>query len=666
MRKLLAIIVGLISLLVVALTASYAALHTKYAPQLVNGVLEYGLKQPIKIRAVNYSYQQPKHIQLEGVLIPQENASPLLLNQVDIWLGDSLWKDNQFQINNVLIEGVKLQNGWPTLSVSPYIRLNQLSVANIDFADNGWVGRDVNIQIKSPQVRDSKILPFYGEMQLSADQLYWQGEALNHVFIDGDLTEKNATFYDIRFTWRKAHFSGQATKMNTQKEWQVPRVNITGLRLQQNDFDNISTASLDGFNHIPMNIDQLTISESSFETPTISANNVTINAEHVELPLQLWQQQDASIFATADNMSLLGQAINSPALDVNLQPNLAHIQDISLEMLQGNIHLQGQVTPTSLNLTQLNLNNLKWIPSPRSKQLFKNYLSQIKNIQAKMVSVNNVQFIDLTTTTPKQASGLSIDGDELDIKRDGQWGLWNGQLSISASSASYDGVNSRNLLLSMHSKEGHFGLDKLFIPLDDGLVKGTANMAFSQTSQPWNVDLEASGIPLRFFTRWFHLPLHLDGITDFTIKGEGLYGDQLIFNRSVTGQLNASVTRASSHDDFQNLWLRNQGINLPPLVHPDSVEESEPEQGGSSIMDKNKPAEPVTISDIQLTADRGRLSLKPFDIEAKDFSAHFGGDYDFLYPDKGKLQYRLEGKCQSLTFNLLGKRDSVLVEESCK
>lgn len=669
MRKLLAVIVGLISLVVVALSASYAALHTKYASLVVNTVLDYVDQGSIQVRDVTYSYQQPNHLQLEGVLFKRKDSDPILVEKVDVWLSDDLWLNNQLQIDNILADGVTLQHGWPVLNLPGYFHLNQLSIANVDFADKGLVGRDVNIQIKHPQKRDDQILPFYGEVQLSAGQLYWQGEALNHVFLDGDITPTHSTFYDIRFNWRKGQFSAQATKQQQQTTWQLPHVSITGLRLQKTKSDTISSESIEWFNRLPLAIDELEINNSSIEMTNFSANNVKLTAANLQLPFQFWQQQDASIFITADNMSAFGQVINSPALDINLQPDTANIQDISLEMLQGNLHLQGKATPTSLDLTQLNINNMKWFPAPESKQLALDYLANLTDISAKMLTVNHVQFIDLTTTPPKQATGLSIEGDDIEIKKDNHWGLWQGKLTVSANSASYDSVNSNNLLISMQSEKGHFWLNKLFIPLENGLVKGSGDMAFTQTSQPWKLDIDASGIPLRFFSRWFNLPLHLDGITDFTVKGEGLYGDQLIFNHSVTGKLDASVTRATSDDDFQTLWLRNQGIKLPPLAPPQdpakSADVSTKAAQPTPTDKQNKKVQPVTISDIHLVADRGRLSLKPFTIEGKDFSAHLGGKYDFLFPDKGNLQYRLEGECQALIFDLLGDKSSVVVENNC-
>lgn len=672
MRKLFAIIIGLLCLAIIAMVASYAALHTKYAADVVNGALKLAYQDKVQVRSVQYSYQDPSHLQLNGVLIKPQATKPTLIEQMDIWLHPSLWQQNKLQIDNLIIDGLALQDGWPEIHLSQYLHINQITLAHLDFAHDAWVGRDVSLQIKHPQKRDSRLFPFYGEIRLSAEQLYWQGEALNNVFFDGDITPTHTTFYDLRFHWRQGQFAAQATKKQSEQEWQVPHATISGLRLQQADFESISQTSLDGFKALAMRIHDLDLRQSSIDTPRFTANNIQLTASNLELPFQLWQQQDASIFVTAEDMGLFGQAINAPALDLSLQKNRATIHDISLEMLQGNLHLQGTVTPSSLMLNQLNINNMKWFPTPETKHLVWHYLDKLDDIEAQMLTLNNLQFIDLTTTPPLQTTGLSIEGDQVQLKRDKHWGLWKGKLSLSASSATYDSVNSKNPLLTMHSEQGHFWLDKLFVPLDNGLVKGTGDIAFAQTSQPWKLNLEASGIPLRFFSRWFNLPLHLDGITDFTLKGEGLYGDPLIFKHSVTGELSASVTRATSQDDFQTLWLRNQGIELPPLAPPKPGNQGEtPEDKAAN--DKRRAAEakdqkkaaPVTISDIHLVADRGRLSLKPFTIEATDFSAHLGGDYDFLFPNKGNLHYRLEGKCQALTFNLLGNKDAVQVENNC-
>lgn len=671
MRKLLALIVGLISLLLITLAASYAALNTKYAAQVVNVVFKYVFQQPIEVETVYYSYKDPKHIQLEGVKIVANDA-PIPVKQMDIWLGDDLFKNTQFQVDNVLVDGMSLEHGWPKLSISPYIHLDHLTMGNIDFVNQDWSGTGVNIKIDSPQIMPSQAIPLYGRVTFSANQLSWQQQTLKNVIANGNFTKDKSIFYNIKFNWKHASFSIQATKESDQDNWILPRATIENLRLQQSDLDNIQPAITQKITSIPVIIEHLDITSSSFETAEFSLNNVTVNATDLSLPFTPWQQQEASIFATADNMSAFGHAIKAPAFDIKMQPNLIHIKDTSLELLEGNLLLQGDITPTSLDLTQLTINNIKWFPKDQEKQLFANYIESFDNIKAQKLSVNNVQFIDLSEPA-KQASGLSLDGKDLSLKQDGKWGLWNGELSASASTASYDGVNSKTLFTDMHTKDGHFWLDELFVPLDNGLIKGTADIKFSQLSQPWNLDLEASGIPLRFFSRWFNLPFHLDGITDFTLKGEGLYGDQVIFNHSVTGKLDASVTNASTHDDFETLWLRHQGVTLEPLVEPEQANTTEEKEKSttsgsnkSQVTDEKPKSMPATISDIHLVADRGRISLKPFSIEAKDFSAQFGGKYDFLHPEEGDLQYRLAGKCQALTFNLLGKRDSILVEDSCK
>ncbi|MBD1574350.1 AsmA family protein [Vibrio sp. S17_S38] len=672
MRKLLTIIASLIALLMVILAASYATLHTRYAPNLVNFAFKHILNKPVEVREVNYSYRQPDHFTFEGVLIKSPNTEQsMLLRHVEIWLDNPIWKNGKLQIDNVLLEGMALQNGWPGLNVYPYIHINQLSISSIDFADHGWVARDMSIQIKQPKYHQSKILPFYGQVQISADQIYWQGEALDHVFLDADITPESTTFYDIQFDWRKGKFKAQATKIASSKVWQLPQVSISGLRLQQQNLDEIKPDALGWFTHIPMDIDQLDVNNSSLDTPLFTANNFTVNAQNIKLPFKLWDQQNAAIIASAQSMSIMGEAIASPHLDLNLQPQLAVIKSLSLEALQGDVNLQAQLTPTSLQFNQLNINNIKWIPSADSKALTLQYLKQLDTISAKTLTISNVQVIDLTQEPAMQTSGMSIDGDELELKRAGQWGLWNGRLSISASSTTYDKVTSRNLLLNMHSKDGHFWLENLFVPLEDGLIKGKADMAYAQTSQPWSLNLDASGIPLRFITRGFNLPLHLDGITDLTVNAEGLYGDLLIFNHSVTGKLDATISQATSSDNFETLWLRNQQAEVAPI---DKRSQDNPESAKAMSADITKETsikdealrKPVIIGDIHLNADRGRVSLKPFSIKGDDFSAHLGGEYDFLFPKKGNVQYRLEGECKALTFNLLGERNGVNVEDSCQ
>ncbi|MBD1576020.1 AsmA family protein [Vibrio sp. S11_S32] len=660
MRKLLIIFTSFIALLMVILAAGYGTLHTQYAPKLVNFVFSQVLDKPIAVREVSYSYQQARHITFEGVLVknPQTHQS-ILIRKVDIWLDNPLWKDSKLQIDNVLMEGIKLQSGWPKLAILPHINIKQLAISSIDFADQGWVVRDMTMQVKHPQYRPSKIFPFYGQIQLSADQIYWQGEALDKVFIDGDISHSNTIIYDMRFNWRHGKFQAQATKGSDEHVWQLPQVSIAGLRLQQHNLEAIHSDVLAWFNHIAMDIDQLDISDSSLEVNDFTANNLLINARHVHLPFKLWQQQDASINLSADSMSAMGQSIKSPNLTLNLQPQSAYVQNLSLEVLQGDIHLQGKFKPDSADIKLLNINNIKWIPSQESKDLVLAYFNQLHTLNAQSLTINNVQVIDLTQTPAIQTSGMSIDGDQLELKRDGRWGLWDGKLSISASSATYDKVTSRNLLLNMHSKDGHFWLEKLFVPLDDGLIKASGDMDYAKTSQPWNLSVEASGIPLRFFTRVFNLPLHLDGITDFTVKGEGLYGDQLIFNHSVTGKLEATISQATSSDDFEALWLRNQGIELDPSEDPHPVDK--PKQ-------PTQTKQAVSIGNIHLNADRGRVALKPFSIKGKDFTAYLGGNYDFLFPEKGNVQYKLEGKgkCKALIFNLLGDNSAITMEDNCQ
>ncbi|MCV6038573.1 AsmA family protein, partial [Escherichia coli] len=83
----------------------------------------------------------------------------------------------------------------------------QIALKNIDYADEHFSANGIDLQIQSPQWSD-QLIP-YGEVQLAADQLYWNGEAFNQVLVDIDYKPQDSTLYGTSFNWRNSQISGQ-------------------------------------------------------------------------------------------------------------------------------------------------------------------------------------------------------------------------------------------------------------------------------------------------------------------------------------------------------------------------------------------------------------------------------------------------------------------------
>ncbi|MDE1017380.1 AsmA family protein, partial [Escherichia coli] len=81
--------------------------------------------------------------------------------------------------------------------------------------------------MKHAQWRAHEQLLPYGELQLSADQFYWDGEAFDKVLIDADYTTNDSTVYGASFKWRGANFSGQAEQFDS--GWSLINTTISHL-----------------------------------------------------------------------------------------------------------------------------------------------------------------------------------------------------------------------------------------------------------------------------------------------------------------------------------------------------------------------------------------------------------------------------------------------------
>ncbi len=72
--------------------------------------------------------------------------------------------------------------------------------------------RGIDLQISRSTWDDSSSLLPYGKTQLSASQLYWQGEAFDSLLIDLDLKPSDSTLYGASFwlAWRQNFWSSRA------------------------------------------------------------------------------------------------------------------------------------------------------------------------------------------------------------------------------------------------------------------------------------------------------------------------------------------------------------------------------------------------------------------------------------------------------------------------
>ncbi|HGS4818016.1 TPA: AsmA family protein [Vibrio cholerae] len=625
MRKILAIGVAGIALLLILVLAGFGIMHTRYFTPSAQWIVQQLWPETLRFAKIEYLY--PFKLRLSGVQIASEPT--IELQQMDLWLNPYGLLEQQLEIDSVLIDGANLAHGLPAFTLPESVHLNQLALHNIDWADQGIIARGVSLQIKQP-VWDSpqQQLP-YGKIQLAADQITIDGEAFNQVLVDANYQAQDSTVYGFSFNWHDSPISGQAEQYP--QGWSLINVTLSRLNLNLDEWRHHSlwqkiAPSIYHINSLDLLNSQLTLNGVAWE-------NLNLSVEDYDLRHSVWQQQQAYLSLNADSAQWLATQWVEPSAELTLTPQGIELDGHS-QVWQGDVQVKGHITETSLNLAQLTITGVKWIAEqPQDLLPFSQPLPAWQNLQIEHLDINNLQMIQTVNRPFWQASGLNADGKNLQWVKESQWGFWQGQLSVTANSASYAGVLSTQGVLNMRSEQGVWQLTRAFLPLERGYVEAHAKWDLTSLSAPWQLSLDADSLPIGPLQSWFKLPFGLEALADISLTAQGIAGDRTMLAHSLDGQLQLNLRQGL-------LSLRSDNTLI---------------------------IQPFELDDLAVSADRGRITITPTPLRGPNLNAQLGGSTDLLEPEQGQWQLTIQqawaDQCLGLSWDF---QQAELVSQDCR
>ncbi|PQJ83088.1 AsmA family protein [Aliivibrio sifiae] len=641
-----------ITFFLLLVVAFLSLLHTPYAQPLLNPLVEKLSDQKISFGELNYSIQDPLHLTLSEVTIRTENE--LFVQHVDFWLSQHPIQQGKLAFNSIKIDGLSLQNGLPKTEHLDWISIAQLSISNLDFANDDLVIRDAQVQLTNWSVEQEKTVPFEGDFQFSTQQLYWQGEALDDVLIDGYYSENYTALHGISLTWRDSTITAQA-ELKDNKLWVIPQFTLRKFNLESDNADIIGKPlewlTKQNFTYQFERIDLLDI---NIELPQFSVNNLSLSAENVLLPYHLWQQSNANISFNADSLVWNERIIEKPIFNLMLNGKEANISTLSFDIFDGNVQLEGKISPTEINLKSLTLSQIKWLLSEREVSTIQKYIKQLEQIKIAELDINNIQLIQLDNQHPYQVSGVNAEGHDLDLLRYYQWGLWDGKLSLSASNASFNYLLTQQLLIEMNAENGLWTIERALFPLAEGLVGLNGSIYLTQDSQPWQLEAYGDGLPISYLTTFFPNTIPLEGVAEFNLNANGLAANRDSFNYSFNGELNIIPREMTTTKTAKELWQFKLGLT-PDEDHPNI---------SSNGNDINKEVSsihyPIQVEPIKIVANRGRISITPITIIGDGFNYNIEGDYDLVNPENAQTVTSITQECHQLVQKLFSKEVQII------
>ncbi|PMM40758.1 AsmA family protein [Vibrio splendidus] len=636
MKKVLMVLGIVLSIIVALIATLLLSLQTQYRADVANFFIKHTIEQPVLIEDIEY--QVPYHITLMGVTQSQpEQQTPLYIDKIDIWFSPHSVIQAKLVLDSVLISGLQLEmNDLGTLAsrlTQPNIQLHQLAINNLDFSTPDFNVRGIDLQISEPTWGDSNSLLPYGKTQLTATQLYWQGEAFDNLLIDLDLKPSDSTLYGASFDWRGAKISGQAEQY--QSDWSLVNVTVDGLRLNERQTKTLLSKEWDVAGIQVNHINSLDILRSDVQWQDGHLAAFDASLENIQLPFRWWEQQQATLSLQAEGVILDDDSFIDPSVKLSLQPNQILIEDFYTQFLQGSIQLNGKITPSSIELAQLDVRGIKWITENQDNNLpavrLTPWLKQLQQVSIKQLNVERSQLIQLAEKPYWQVSGLHVEGHQVHLLQDGKLGLWQGKLMASANDASYQNILSAQPVIEMNSDQGKWTLTRLFAPLKHGYIEANATLDFNKISKPWSLDISADGLPISLMLQPLELPLDATGYGEFELQAAGLYGDSLMLGYSTTGQLTGSV---------------RQGV----MTFNDKLSDT----SSNNVFE---------VPELNADFDRGRFTLKPMHIigasaeeqgsrRVQTLNGEVSGELDLLETTKHTLSITLTDQCHQISGKL--------------
>lgn len=602
----------LIVILAIAIPAVFVGmLTTSYSRQTWNLFSDL---VDLPLQADNVQYEFPYHLTLSGIATKQDKLP--FIEQVDLWLNPDVRRDGKWIVDSLLIDGLSLQQGMPTMPKLNNVYFHQIALKNIDYADDAFSINGLNVQIQDPTwSSDTQQMP-YGEVQLSAEQLYWNGEAFNKLLVDVDYKPQDSTLYGASFKWRGSEVSGQGEQYP--QGWSLINVTVDKLKI-----DNLQLQSLlaKPWQALPVNINHinsLDLLNADIEYGDWHWQNLELSVENASLPLSLWSTT-AQISLQADSVSFQDQTAIEPRLNAQLKPGAVKLQELSLDWQQGSVQVSGDFEPDHWKINNATISGLKWAIQPDDKtDWWQKATEKLQQVDVKQLEIERSQVIQLSKQPYWQLSGLNLEGEQLEVKHsNGHWGIWSGKLDASVVNASYDQVITSHAAITTQSENGFWQLTRLFAPLEQGYIEGLGRIELSTTSQPWALNLNADGIPLQLLHPYLPTALAVNGFSDLSLDLKGLAGDQNMLAYSLSGEVEANL---------RDTTLKSQA--------DDSLKA-------------------ITFSPLRLETQRGEVKLEPVTISGKAISGKLSGEFDMANNPLSGVSYQLKESCGMIKGDVL-------------
>lgn len=535
------LILWLLIALLVVIVAAYFALQTRWGARQASSWLSESTGWKIAFDKMAHDFSSPLHLQLQNVTFGRDGKPPTLVARtVDIGFSTRQFSDP------LHADEIVLSNG--TLNLSPASASMPFAADRLQLRDMAFNSPDSEWNLSAQRVTGG-VMPWQPEagdvlgrkaqIQMSAGSMNINGVEASNVLIQGAIDNGEVTLSTLGADIARGTLTGNA-KRHADGSWLVDNLRLNEIRLQSAKPLNEFLAPLTS---VPsLQIGRLDVTDARLQGPGWAVTDLDLNLRNLTLSHNGWQSDDGTLSMNASEFIYGSLNFLDPIVNAEFSPQGIALRQFSSRWEGGMVRTSGNWlrAGNALVLDDAVFAGLEYTLPSNWKQLWMEPMpGWLQSLTLKKFSASRNLIIDIDPAFPWQITALDGYGGELQLVKDGQWGVWNGSATLNAAAATFNRIDVRRPSLKLNANASTVNISELSAFTERGILQATA--AVSQLPQRQvNLSLNGRGVPLNILQAWGWPALPISGDGNFQLTANGSVQANAPLKPSVNGQLSAT------------------------------------------------------------------------------------------------------------------------------
>lgn len=575
----------LIILAIILIVAAGILIQTSWGTRQIAGLISDNTRYKVSLSAIDHSLSSPSLLSLRNISISTVSGDMALeAANIELTLDWRSFTEPGWFSRIIIQKGdieISTAADNRTLPVSAgLLQLNQVNVRRTDGNQN-ITADGVTGGITPWQPQDSAITGD-GKYQFSARGLNYYGLPLKNVLTQGNISGTQFTFDNLTATLENGLITatGQRT---AEGRWLLDNLLLNDIRWQT----PLSLTQLtENSSHLPdIQIKNITATNIKLEGEQWAVNYLEGTLKNLAYTKGSWQTGNGLADVGIADLTLSGQHFSDILGTLEFTGDRIAVKRLSGRYDKSILRFTGDWDRTSrtLNISSGVVDNLLFsLPEQWFTLLQESAPQGIDAIRVQDVKVSNALLIDTRPAFPFQMTNVNSYIKTMQVLKSGQWGLWNGELSASAGSATFARVELHRPYLTLTAGETGAETTQFSASAGDGLLKMQFQVTPSGTA-PFTFNLQATGADSQILSQWGWASAPLNGNANYTLRLSGQLRTDDVRN-SLSGSLSGQdkqgnqINRAITQGQISNSPAPAENTpSAPPVqrVIPDAPENSD-------------------------------------------------------------------------------------------